>query len=702
MTIAVSASPVPILQFFGNNGLPLVGGSLVCQVGGVAYPVYQDAAGSIPLPFTGVNGGVPLNSRGEISNAAGASCQLFLAEDVVYTFTLYDANGNLLNQATSVEALVPTASSIGTALASAYTAALAAEASVGAVITNEAFLPLNILRYGGDNTGTIPDNSTAFTTLINVMLALGGASVELPSGTYNLTNSVTFTTVPSGAGASAAAKGLNFYGYGVLIDFSPPAAGIAFDATNLATITPYNYLPSISWYGINIKVNVTATGGWRQSDICDARYYDCFVIGPSNGTAGPCAGFTVRNLTQFSENNHFIGCGVVTVQSGISFVFTSGAAVSMARTTVRDFFFAGVQPVASVGGYVFDIGGGCAPFNSRFTHICGNFGPPAIACFGIGTSTGSSATMTGTVIDGLDYEFDGVAAPTYQCVIRLRDWPQASGAARPIVYNVGSLASDNGAIPVWAGGNSATAQTVIPGPELTEIQGFGLYAPINSAYGQSTAFEQSYNAQAVRNSATTQSLLSNTGQGSLITLTGFTTTVSGRLLMQRCGNLVNVTVFDALTGTSNATSMTFTITQPEFMPSGTRNVPTYVEDNGIAVVPALAEFAALSTYASGTFTTTVPAGSISATLGAAWTNTTGIYLMNFSAETLPRPVTLTNGLTTCTWTEPLLNTSNTGYTVSGCVVTFAIATAFNTYSATGFTATGTKGLTTGTSFTYSL
>ena len=215
MTTAVALSPPGIIQFFNNAGLPNVGGSLVCQVGGVAYPVYQDAAGSIPLPFTGVNGGVPLNSRGEISNAAGASCQLFLAEDVVYTFTLYDANGNLLNQATSVEALVPTASSIGTALASAYTAALAAEASVGAVITNEAFLPLNILRYGGDNTGTIPDNSTAFTTLINVMLALGGASVELPSGTYNLTNSVTFTTVPSGAGASAAAKGLNFYGYAV-------------------------------------------------------------------------------------------------------------------------------------------------------------------------------------------------------------------------------------------------------------------------------------------------------------------------------------------------------------------------------------------------------------------------------------------------------------------------------------------------------
>lgn len=99
MTTPVALSPVPILQFLDNLGHPAVGGSLLTQVGGVNYPTYQDAAGNTPLPNP-----IPLNSRGEISTATGVSSQLFLASGVTYTFTLYDANGNQLNQATSVNA----------------------------------------------------------------------------------------------------------------------------------------------------------------------------------------------------------------------------------------------------------------------------------------------------------------------------------------------------------------------------------------------------------------------------------------------------------------------------------------------------------------------------------------------------------------------------------------------------------------------
>ena len=97
MTTAVTIAPTPILQFLDNNGRPCVGGSVLTQVGGVNTATYQDSAGTIALPNP-----IPLNNRGEVSNSAGTSCQLFLANGVTYVFTLFDANGNQLNQATYV------------------------------------------------------------------------------------------------------------------------------------------------------------------------------------------------------------------------------------------------------------------------------------------------------------------------------------------------------------------------------------------------------------------------------------------------------------------------------------------------------------------------------------------------------------------------------------------------------------------------
>lgn len=101
---AVSIAPPPILQFFNNAGQPNAGGSVLTQVGGVNYPTYEDAAGTIPLPNP-----IPLNSRGEISNASGVSCQLFLEAGIAYTFTLRDASLNQINQATYTAAPVPSA-----------------------------------------------------------------------------------------------------------------------------------------------------------------------------------------------------------------------------------------------------------------------------------------------------------------------------------------------------------------------------------------------------------------------------------------------------------------------------------------------------------------------------------------------------------------------------------------------------------------
>lgn len=99
--VAVARSPQTVLQFFGNNGLLLVGGSLLTQVGGVNATTYQDKAGLIPLPNP-----IPLNSRGEISNASGISCELWLASGSTYTFTLFDAAGNQIGVYPNIAGLI--------------------------------------------------------------------------------------------------------------------------------------------------------------------------------------------------------------------------------------------------------------------------------------------------------------------------------------------------------------------------------------------------------------------------------------------------------------------------------------------------------------------------------------------------------------------------------------------------------------------
>ncbi|MCA8018067.1 hypothetical protein [Burkholderia metallica] len=102
MATSVVAAPPLILQFLNNIGWPNAGGSLLTQVGGVNYPTYQDAQGNTPLPNP-----IPLNSRGEVSNTSGVSCQLFLVQGVTYTFTLYDPLGNVIWTAQSVSGNTP-------------------------------------------------------------------------------------------------------------------------------------------------------------------------------------------------------------------------------------------------------------------------------------------------------------------------------------------------------------------------------------------------------------------------------------------------------------------------------------------------------------------------------------------------------------------------------------------------------------------
>lgn len=178
MTTAVTIAPNPILQFFNNQQTPCVGGSVLTQVGGINATTYQDSAGNVPLPNP-----IPLNNRGEISNASGVSCQLFLATGSVYTFTLFDANGNQLNQASYVSSLADAgtfaayvasiASNIGSSLIGFL------QAGVGAVLrTVQAKLreSVSIVDYGAVGDGVTDDTAAinaAFVVSKNVLVPAG-------------------------------------------------------------------------------------------------------------------------------------------------------------------------------------------------------------------------------------------------------------------------------------------------------------------------------------------------------------------------------------------------------------------------------------------------------------------------------------------------------------------------------------------------
>jgi hypothetical protein len=361
---------------------------------------------------------------------------------------------------------------------------------------------------------------------------------------------------------NSTASGINLYAYGAVVVFS--GTGYAFDFMSPNTSTNF-YQPGLSIFGLNLKGTPRAAGGIRCNDLSMARFVDVFVSGftaPTtaleNGLGG--TGITLRNTVSWSENCRFIGCGVVNCTTGMAFV-NAGGSTSFARTSVEHFFG------AAITNAWFDVGGGCAVYDSRFIHVSGNFG--AQAYFAIG-ARGKDADMSSTLIDGIDAELNG-ALPG-QAVLRLRNFPNGAGVARrPKVANIGLFAgyTGKGNIPVWSDG----AGTPIAGPEPGQLQSHNIEGPLASAHGQSTFSEQKFNVGgAIRDAATTHAELVTCA------LSGCSLAVSGRLHCARSGNLVSLSAFDPLTGrASNVRTMTLTGITQEFWPSAERQVLCTVE-----------------------------------------------------------------------------------------------------------------------------
>lgn len=190
MTIGVAA-PTPILQFWLNNGQLAAGGSILTTVGGVNAATYQDVGLTTPLPNP-----IPLNSRGEVSNAAGASCQLFLPQSTIYVFTLFDAGGNQIWQAAYVNGILTTLTQGAVGLA--LYPQTAAESAFGITPTSYFYPPGNVLRYGADPSGALDStaafNQATFATSVYVSLPLTLPNqlqdIYIPPGTFLINGTV--------------------------------------------------------------------------------------------------------------------------------------------------------------------------------------------------------------------------------------------------------------------------------------------------------------------------------------------------------------------------------------------------------------------------------------------------------------------------------------------------------------------------------
>lgn len=82
-------APSPVLQFFDNDGKPLVGGLLFTYAGGTTtkQSTFTDETGDTPLPNP-----IVLNSRGEVApSSSSASCGLWLDPSLEYKFVLAPA-----------------------------------------------------------------------------------------------------------------------------------------------------------------------------------------------------------------------------------------------------------------------------------------------------------------------------------------------------------------------------------------------------------------------------------------------------------------------------------------------------------------------------------------------------------------------------------------------------------------------------------
>lgn len=365
---SVVACPVPVLQFFDGTGNPAAGGSLLTQVGGVNFITYSDIGGVTALPNP-----IPLNSRGEVSTAAGVSSQLFLAANIVYTFTLYDAYGNQVWVQRYVNGVSISQASIGMAL---YPQTQI-EKNAGVVPSFYNYPQGDIRRYGAAGDGVTDD-----TAAINSWLLVGGG-LYAPPATY-ITSSqqnlaVNGTYISAYNAIIKAANGSNFESLIRAQNISDVIIeGLALDAN-------YQGRP-----GLTIRAVCFNMGPVTDTQLINVRAMNAIgYIGISGfGIAVGAQSLRCQVINPIVEN-----CGTSTYPADA--IFLSGTQITCVNPTSYNCFDTGVAIESSnqsgvTGGTILNCGCICAITNAVNATASDNY---------IDGLTGSkwNATVTGGI-----------------------------------------------------------------------------------------------------------------------------------------------------------------------------------------------------------------------------------------------------------------------------------------------------------------
>ena len=364
----VTISPSPIMQFFDNSGNPAVGGSVLTTVGGVITTCYQDSDGTVPLPNP-----IPLNSRGEISNAAGASCQLFLQTGIAYTFTLFDSSGNQLNQAQYVA--TPTAlsaNSIGTLLYPQTAAELAANVMPTVI----SYQPGDPRRYGATGNG-IADDTNALTQCFSCNQIVNfpgpsytfGISANIP---YSITNGVI-----NGNGSVIQP----------LAGYSPPNSGTManvqanFNFSNCANVTVQNLTFNGSVYNGASAQNYAILFQGTLGGVTTGCKVLCCTFIEYPDPVGACIGFYTGSFEHLAYGNRSLQCHGTVFSQGARCIIDSNIAENPGDTSFV------IQGQGSIG---------CSIINNKVYNPSGN------AQNSIGIEEGPSDwVVTGNYVEGL-------------------------------------------------------------------------------------------------------------------------------------------------------------------------------------------------------------------------------------------------------------------------------------------------------------
>ena len=184
-------SPVPRLQFFDDNGDPLVGGKLYTYAAGTVTPLatYTDAGGG-----TEHTNPIILDSRGEVSLWLGSS---------LYDFVIHNADDELIYTADDISSQATVADltaanitfsvtngpsgTVQNALDGLIFERTAEEIAAGVTPTNYYYAPGNVKRYGASGNGS--DATSAFQQAASIITTTsGGTVITVPRGDYLITD----------------------------------------------------------------------------------------------------------------------------------------------------------------------------------------------------------------------------------------------------------------------------------------------------------------------------------------------------------------------------------------------------------------------------------------------------------------------------------------------------------------------------------